>query len=120
MIHARRRHGRTAEVGMAELQAEVHALCGDLGLEEETARGWMLGFSDLVLTALPGAHPHTALELRPMHGPRAVGIEMTLAAPAGAELTRESLGWWVDECEVSHDGAHLRLVARKWAPRPEA
>lgn len=107
------------EVSLRDLQSEVRALCADLGLEDELARGWMVGFSELALSALPHARARARLALSPVRAPGRVGIELSLGGELDSGCRRSDLGWWVDECEVRREGAgRLRLVARKWAALP--
>jgi hypothetical protein len=108
------------DVSICDLQAEVRALCQDLGLARETTYRWMLGFSDLALSALPDARTGGCVALRPVRTTRSVGIEMSLDDLSGAEWTRAQLGWWIDECELLRGRAgRRRLVMRKWA-EPDA
>lgn len=110
-----------SQVSISSLQTEVQALCQGLGLTRETTYRWMLGFSDLALSALPDGRPGGRVSLRPMRTPRSVGIEMSLDDSSGAEWTREQLGWWIDECELRRVRAgRLRLVMRKWAAPEDA
>lgn len=105
-----------ADVSICDLQAEVRALCQGLGLARETTYRWMLGFSDLALSALPDAGRGGSVALRPVRTPHGVGIEMSLDDSSGAEWTRAQLGWWIDECELRRGRAgRMRLVMRKWA-----
>lgn len=107
-----------ADVSICDLQARVRALCQDLGFARETTYRWMLGFSDLALSALPDARTGASVSLRPVRTPSGVGIEMSLDDSSGAEWTRAQLGWWVDECELRRGRAgRMRLVMRKWAER---
>lgn len=110
-----------ARVSICDLQAEVRALCQDLGLTRDTTYRWMLGFSDVALSAFPDPRAAGTVALRPVRARQAVGIEMTLANARGAEWTRALLGWWIDECELRRERAgRLRLVVRKWEALEEA
>jgi hypothetical protein len=106
-----------SEVGISELQAEVRALCQELGLARDVTYRWMLGFSDVALSAFPDAHASGTVTLAPVRKRSAVGLEMTLAHARGTEWTRSLLGWWIDECELRRGRrGSMTLVVRKWSP----
>lgn len=110
------RNGAVTELSVSALQAQVRELCQGLGLARETTYRWMLGFSDVAISVFPGAHAAATVDLRPVRGRQAIGIEMRLADARGADWTREQLGWWIDECELRRERAgRLCLVVRKWA-----
>lgn len=106
-----------SEVGISELQAAVRELCQELGLPRDVTYRWMLGFSDVALSAFPDAHATGTVTLRPVRKRSAVGVEMTLGDARGSEWTRGLLGWWIDECELQRGRrGRTTLVVRKWSP----